>query len=39
MLINFIKKNFKDHLIIKLPSLFGDNHKKGYFYDLCNKKK
>ncbi len=39
MLINFIKKNFKDHLIIKLPSLFGFNHKKGYFYDLCNKNK
>lgn len=39
MLINFIKKNFKNHLIIKLPSLFGANQKKGFFYDLCNKKK
>lgn len=39
ILINFIKKNFKNYLIIKLPSLFGYNEKKGYFYDLCNKKK
>ncbi len=39
MLVNFIKKNFKNYLIIKLPSLFGNNEKKGYFYDLIKQKK
>ena len=33
-LINFIKKKFKNYLIIKLPSLFGNNERKGFFYDL-----
>ena len=31
---NFIKTKFKNYLIIKLPSLFGNNEKKGFFYDL-----
>ena len=31
---NFIKKNFKDHLIIRLPGLFGWNLKKNFFYDI-----
>ncbi len=37
-LIRFIKKNFKKFLIIKLPSLFGLNEKKGFFYDLIYQK-
>ena len=35
-LINFIKKKFKNYLIIKLPSLFGSDEKKGFFFDLIN---
>ena len=34
----FIKKKFKNHLIVKLPSLFGYKEKKGFFYDLINSK-
>ena len=31
---NFIKKNFKKHLIIRLPGLFGWNLRKNFFYDI-----
>lgn len=31
---DFIKKKFNNYLIIKLPSLFGNKEKKGFFYDL-----
>jgi hypothetical protein len=31
---NFIKKNFKNHLIIRLPGLFGWNLRKNFFYDI-----
>lgn len=31
---DFIKKKYSNYLIIKLPSLFGNNEKKGFFYDL-----
>ena len=34
----FIKKNFKKYLIIRLPSLFGGNLKKNFFYDILNNK-
>ena len=39
LLNNFIKNNFKNYLIIKLPSLFGNYEKKGFFFDLIKKKK
>jgi hypothetical protein len=34
ILTEFIKKKFKNYLIIKLPSLFGAKSKKGFFKDL-----
>ena len=34
----FIKKNFKKYLIIRLPSLFGGNLKKNFFFDILNNK-
>ena len=34
ILTKFIKKKFKNYLIINLPSLFGCKHKKGFFKDL-----
>lgn len=34
ILTEFIKKKFKNYLIIKLPSLFGAKNKKGFFKDL-----
>jgi len=39
ILTEFIKKKFKNYLIIKLPSLFGVNNKKGFFTDLLKYKK
>ena len=35
---NFIKKNFKNYLIIRLPSLFGGKLKKNFYYDILKKK-
>jgi len=35
---SFIKKKFKNYSIIRLPSLFGGNLKKNFFYDLINQK-
>ena len=35
---NFIKKKFKNYLIIRLPSLFGGSLKKNFFYDILNNK-
>jgi len=33
---NFIKDAFEDHLIVRLPGLFGKNLKKNVIYDLLN---
>jgi hypothetical protein len=35
---NFIKKRFKNYLIIRLPSLFGGKLRKNFFYDILNNK-
>ena len=32
----FIKKNFSDYLIIRLPAVFGQGIKKNILYDLLN---
>lgn len=34
---NFIKKNFKNYFIIRLPGVFGEGLKKNVIYDLINK--
>jgi len=35
---NFIKKNFKSYLIIRLPSLFGGKLKKNFYFDILKNK-
>ena len=37
MLENFVKNNFKNYLIIRLPGIFGTGLKKNIIYDLINK--
>ena len=37
MLENFVKNNFKNYLIIRLPGVFGIGLKKNIIYDLINK--
>lgn len=32
----FIRKQFKNHLIVRLPAIFGDNLKKNFIYDILN---
>lgn len=32
----FIKNHFKNHLIVRLPALFGEGLKKNFIYDLLN---
>ncbi len=32
----FIKENFKDYFIIRLPAIYGDGLKKNFVYDLLN---
>ena len=33
---NFIIKNFKNHRVLRLPIVFGQNFKKNYIFDLIN---
>ncbi|MCQ9628117.1 NAD(P)-dependent oxidoreductase [Cetobacterium somerae] len=33
---NWVKENFEDYLIVRLPALFGDGLKKNFIYDLIN---
>ena len=33
---NFVASNFEDHLIVRLPGLFGKNIKKNYIFDLIS---
>lgn len=32
----WIEKNYKHHLIVRLPAIFGENMKKNFIYDLIN---
>lgn len=32
----WVKKNFNDYLIVRLPGLYGENIKKNFIYDLIN---
>jgi dTDP-4-dehydrorhamnose reductase len=34
LLENFIKENFPNHLIIRLPGLFGEGMKKNFIFDM-----
>jgi sugar phosphate isomerase/epimerase len=36
MFENFIIGNFSDHIVIRLPGIFGDNIKKNVIFDLLN---
>lgn len=38
-LSEFVKKKFSKYTILKLPSLFGYNEKKGFLHDLLTQKK
>jgi len=33
---NWVKSNFKDYSIVRLPALFGKNLKKNFIFDLLN---
>lgn len=33
---NFVRENFEDYLIIRLPGLFGDSLKKNFIYDMIH---
>lgn len=33
---NWVKDNFQDYLIVRLPALFGEGLKKNFIYDLLN---
>lgn len=33
---NWVKENFEDYLIVRLPALFGNGLKKNFLYDLMN---
>lgn len=33
---NWVKDNFQDYLIVRLPALFGEGLKKNFVYDLMN---
>jgi|TARA_B100000315_G_scaffold255873_1_gene300331 nucleoside-diphosphate-sugar epimerase len=35
---NFVRKNFPNHLIIRLPVTYGNNFKKNVIYDVLNNK-
>jgi len=35
---NFIRDNFDDYLIVRLPALFGWKLKKNFFFDILNSK-
>lgn len=32
----WVEENFKNHLIVRLPALYGENLKKNFIYDLIN---
>ena len=32
----WVEENFEDHLIVRLPGLYGENLKKNFIYDLIN---
>lgn len=34
---NFVKKNFKNYSVVRLPGVFGEGLKKNVIYDLINK--
>ena len=34
---NFVKKNFKNYSVVRLPGVFGQGLKKNIIYDLINK--
>lgn len=36
LLENWVRENYKDALIVRLPALFGENIKKNFIYDLIN---
>ncbi len=36
LLERFIEENFKNHLIVRLPALFGKNLKKNFIYDYIH---
>ena len=36
MLEKWVTENYSDHLIVRLPGLFGKNIKKNFIYDLIN---
>ncbi|MBN1331479.1 sugar nucleotide-binding protein [Candidatus Dojkabacteria bacterium] len=36
LLEEFVKSNFKNHLIIRLPGLFGEGLKKNFIFDMLN---
>lgn len=36
LLENWVRENYKDALIVRLPALFGKNIKKNFIYDLIN---
>lgn len=33
---DWVEKNYEDHLIVRLPAIFGENLKKNFIYDYIN---
>lgn len=36
LLEEWVRDNYKDHLVVRLPALYGDNLKKNFIFDMIN---